>query len=81
MAGVSAPLQNVQCARNELRDKVTLVGERIEYDFTTAGHVDGFDFRTGDGGCARFVLEVGDYQVFVGRERRTPAGYDFVLCP
>ena len=84
--GESAPLQSVHCARNEMRDQVTLTEGRIDYEFTTSGHIDGFDFRTSErGGCARFALTPGgpsdSYRVFVGRDRRTPASFDFVLCP
>jgi hypothetical protein len=83
--GATSALTQVEPSRNELRDKLVMSQGALDYGFTTVGHIDGFDFRVGDNGCARFVVEksvpTDTYRVFVGRDSLSLAPGEFVLCP
>jgi hypothetical protein len=83
--GMSAPLVDVVPTRLELRDGLQQDQTGVRFGMTTAGQVDGFDFRVGDNGCVRIVVEPGPQNeprpVFLGAAQVPPPGSHFILCP
>jgi len=84
--GVTSGLAQLECSRHELRNAVHLQDGAIDFETATWGHIDGFDFRVKDSGCARFKVEATEaaflFRILVGRNRLpVPPAAEFELCP
>ena len=83
--GVQAPIGKVKSSRTELGDRIKRgTGGEVVFNFSTKGHIDGFDFRAPASTCVRFdlVLDTGATakKVFIGKDSVSPKTNHFILC-
>jgi hypothetical protein len=78
-----ATMAEVKGSRLEFNDRIKMTPKRAFWTFDTAGHNDGFDFRTtGAGQCVRFNVQgSGNTNVYIGGKQFSPATKHFELCP
>ncbi len=72
-------------SRTELREQVWKAGSSWHFVFRTAGHADGFTFKTRDNGCVKFDLQLDGgpvpKQIIIGKNQLSPSTNHFILCP
>ncbi len=71
--GDTSERKHLICSRNGLEKSFSLNQKQLNFDFTSAGNVDGVDFRVQDGGCVWFLVSPGNFSIFVGKHRVSPA--------
>src|SRR5262249_28097532 len=78
-------LSSVTASKLEVADKVHVQNKMMHFEFTTAGHEDGLDFKTGADDCVRFQLRVDEKPepnlIHIGLSAMHPAKAHFKLCP
>lgn len=79
-------LTDVKPTKLEWNDRLRVRnGRAAAWDFSTAGHEDGFDFKTVGGQCIRFWVKVDGKadpgSVNLGKDGAHPAKWHFRLCP
>lgn len=79
------PITDLVLTRVDLDDKMRGVKKGIQFDFETAGHEDGFDFRVDGQHCVRFYLKLDGQadpaSIVVGAANAHPPHSHFKLCP
>jgi hypothetical protein len=81
VAPQGATVASIQPSRMEFNDHIKFSSKHVWWTFDTAGHSDGFDFRTAGGGqCVRFNLQ-GSQLIYIGAKQFTPGSNHFELCP
>lgn len=75
----------VDPSRTELRDRIWKSGSDYLFSFKTAGHADGFTFKTRNNGCLKFDLQLDGgpvpKRIIVGKKQVSPATNHFIVCP
>jgi hypothetical protein len=81
--GVGAVIGRVKGNRTEFGDRLKRgSGGEIAFRFTTAGFIDGFDFRAPANACIRFDLQTdAGKAIHVGKSAAAPKASHFILCP
>jgi hypothetical protein len=80
-----AHLSAIEPTRVEHSDRMRLSGSDIVFDFTTAGDVDGFDFRVSGNSCVEFDLRIDGAPmadaILLGAREQRPVNAHFYACP
>jgi len=85
VVGRGSQLKDVQSAKVESGDKIRFDSGKVEFDFTTQGAHDGFDFNLDGNACATFNLELdgkdAPHKIMVGQAEQHPQASRFTACP
>jgi hypothetical protein len=85
VTGRGAPITDVQSAKVETGDRIRVDGGKVDFDLTTQGQQDGFDFKIEGNSCVNFDLAIDGTQVpekiIVGQAEQHPKFARFTTCP
>jgi hypothetical protein len=93
VAALTGDVIDISPSKNELADRMWKVGRPQPgepantwvFSFKTSTHADGFTFRTTDGGCVRFDLQLDGgpmpKRIIVGKSQLEPPTNHLVICP
>ena len=85
VTGKGKPITGVQSARVETGDKIRSADGKVDFDLTTTGQADGFDFSVEGNACVNFDLTIdgtqAPHRIMVGQAEQHPQAARFTACP